>query len=309
MAPAAVPPTILVIDDDVTMTLLFAKLLGPTGTVVTANSGEEGLALARQIAPDLILLDVQMPGWDGFDVINELRLDPLVRHVPVIFITAEVLPEIESHCLEAGAADYIAKPVTPRVLLARAKTHLLLKKQADMLIDQAFRDPLTGALSPWAFGEMVTTECGRAAMNGWSTSLLLIEFDLLDEYSAAYGPIAADDAIASIAAAIESEVRRPGDRIGRESVGRFAALLPQSSTSDAQQCADRLSAAVRSLAVRHSKSPEAILTVSIGGAAGDSPVTAEALMHSAERHLRSARESGVGAIRVGTVDTTAAPAQ
>ncbi len=94
MTPTDAPPTILVIDDDVTMTLLFSKLLGSTGKVVTTNSGEEGLALARQIIPDLILLDVQMPGWDGFDVINELKLDPLVRHVPIIFITAEVLPFI-----------------------------------------------------------------------------------------------------------------------------------------------------------------------------------------------------------------------
>ncbi len=301
MTPTDAPPTILVIDDDVTMTLLFSKLLGSTGNVVTTNSGEEGLALARQIIPDLILLDVQMPGWDGFDVINELKLDPLVRHVPVIFITAEVLPEIESHCLEAGAADYIAKPVTPRVLLARAKTHLLLKKQADMLVDQAFRDPLTGALSAWAFGEMLETECARAAMYGWPTSLLLIEFDLLDEYSAAYGPIAADDALASIAAAVESEVRRPGDKIGRESVGRFSALLPQTSAEEAQACATRLSATVRSLEVRHSKSPEGTLTVSVGGAGSDGTVTAGALMRAAEVQLRAAQESGVGRIHVSAV--------
>ncbi|MFN8126983.1 MAG: response regulator [Candidatus Nanopelagicales bacterium] len=302
MAANDVPPTLLVIDDDVTMTLLFSKLLGSTGTVVTANSGEEGLALARQIIPDLILLDVQMPGWDGFDVINELKLDPLVRHVPVIFITAEVLPEIESHCLEAGAADYIAKPVTPRVLLARAKTHLLLKKQADMLVDQAFRDPLTGALSTWAFGEMLETECARAAKHGWPTSLLIIEFDLLDEYSAAYGPIAADDALASIAAAIESEVRRPGEKIGRAAVGRFTALLPQTSAPEAQACADRIMATVRSLEVRHSKSPEGLVTVSVGGAGAEGPVTPDMLVRAAEIQLRDSQESGVGHVHVSAID-------
>jgi CheY-like chemotaxis protein len=122
-----------VVDDDRILTTMFARLLAGVGKVVTANSGADGLALARSVMPDLILLDVQMPGQDGFDTIAELKTDPMVRHIPVIFITADTLPEIESHCLESGAADYIAKPVNPRVLQARARTHLLLKAQADML--------------------------------------------------------------------------------------------------------------------------------------------------------------------------------
>ena len=155
-------PLILVIDDDRVLTTLFAQLLAATGRVLTTNDGGEGLRLARAELPDLILLDVNMPGQDGFDIISELKADPDVRHIPVMFITGEVLPEIESHCLEAGAADYIAKPVNGRVLQARARTHILLKQQADQLADLSFRDAATGAINLGAFEERLDSECRRA---------------------------------------------------------------------------------------------------------------------------------------------------
>ena len=293
MAQTQTDPKVLVIDDSTTMTSVFARLLDSMATVATANSGEVGLTLAREILPDLILLDVQMPGWDGFDVINELKLDPALRHIPVIFITAEVLPEIESHCLEAGGADYIAKPITPRVLLARVKTHLLIKQQADMLADQAFRDPLTGCLSSWAFAEIVESECARAAWRGWPTALLLVEIDHYEAYAAVYGHAAADDAVAAVVAAVKDRAHRPGDSVGRTGVTQFSVLLPQTSTSEAQEVADLICGGVRELGIRHSKSPsDEVVTVSVGGASVTGTATPSSLLSTAEVGLRSAQIGG-----------------
>ncbi|MFI0431552.1 MAG: diguanylate cyclase [Candidatus Nanopelagicales bacterium] len=285
-------PTILVIDDDRVLTMLMERLLAATGEVTTSNSGAEGLQLAREMVPDLILLDVQMPGQDGFDIISELKSDPTVRHIPVIFITAEVLPEIESHCLEAGAADYIAKPVTPRVLQARARTHLLIKHQADQLADLSFRDALTGALNRPAFEDVLGWECDRAAARGWPVSLLIVDLDQFRGYNEVYGHLAGDDVLEAVAQAIRPIADRPGDLLGRLGGDRFGVLLPETASDVAVEIAERINAAVRQLQIRHTRAQAGTLTASVGVASTTMPVSGSDIVDLAERMVSQAKAAG-----------------
>ena len=288
-----VTPTILVIDDDRVLTRLFEGILNSVGKVMIANTGVAGLELARTEQPDLILLDVQMPGQDGFDIISELKTDPMVRHIPVIFITGEILPEIESHCLEAGGADYIAKPVNPRVLKARALTHLLIKQQSDMLADLTYRDALTDAINRAAFAEMLAVECDRAAWKNRAISLLLIDVDHFKAYNAIYGHIAGDDVLASIVMAISKIANRPGDIVARIAGDRFAVLLPETPATTAVEIAKRSCEAVRRLGVRNSGSATAdVVTVTIGVGSADGATTPAALLGSAEAQLRRGKTAG-----------------
>ena len=290
---AMVTPTILVIDDDRVLTRLFEGILNSVGKVMIANTGVAGLELARTEQPDLILLDVQMPGQDGFDIISELKTDPMVRHIPVIFITGEILPEIESHCLEAGGADYIAKPVNPRVLKARALTHLLIKQQSDMLADLTYRDALTDAINRAAFAEMLAVECDRAAWKNRAISLLLIDVDHFKAYNAIYGHIAGDDVLASIVMAISKIANRPGDIVARIAGDRFAVLLPETPATTAVEIAKRSCEAVRRLGVRNSGSATAdVVTVTIGVGSADGATTPAALLGSAEAQLRRGKTAG-----------------
>lgn len=286
-------PTILVVDDDPVLTMLIGGILAKTGKIFTARSGDEGLRMAHRENPDLILLDVQMPGQDGFDVISELKMDPALRHIPVIFITGEVLPEIESHCLEAGAADYIAKPVTPRVLQARARTHLLLKQQADMLADLSFLDPLTGAMNRGAFQERFTAECGRASAHHRPLSLLLVDIDEFAAYNQTYGYSAGDDALIAVVRATMSAAQRPGEVVARTSGERLAVLLPETQAPEATAIADRICHSVRDLGMRHGKSTSSdVVTVSVGTATATDGVTPQRLQGAAEEALRTAKATG-----------------
>ena len=291
---ASIPaPTILVIDDDRVLTRLFDGILSSVGKVIIANTGLVGLELARSEQPDLILLDVQMPGQDGFDIISELKTDPMVRHIPVIFITGEILPEIESHCLEAGGADYIAKPVNPRVLKARALTHLLIKQQADMLADLSFRDALTGAINRTAFEEMLAAECDRAAWKNRAVSILLVDVDHFKAYNAIYGHIAGDDVLAAIVTAMGKVANRPGDVVARIAGDRFAVLLPETPAATAIDIAQRMCEAVRRLGVRNSGSAAAdVVTVTIGVGNATGATTPTALLGSAEAQLRRGKAAG-----------------
>jgi putative two-component system response regulator len=130
-------PTILVVDDTPDNLSLMRELLKGDYQVQLANGGERALKLAALSPhPDLILLDIMMPGIDGYEVCQRLKADPATRNIPVVFLTAKTEVEDEKKGLEIGAVDYITKPISPPIVLARVKIHLALKAQADFLRDK-----------------------------------------------------------------------------------------------------------------------------------------------------------------------------
>ena len=129
--------TILVVDDTPNNLALMSGLLKDLYRVKIANNGEKALKIAATVpAPDLILLDIMMPGMDGYEVCSRLKANPQTQAIPVIFLTAKSEVEDERQGLELGAEDYITKPVSPPILMARVKTQLTLKASADFLRDK-----------------------------------------------------------------------------------------------------------------------------------------------------------------------------
>ena len=129
--------TILLVDDAPDNLVLMNDLLKDQYKIKIANSGERALRIvqAGQL-PDLILLDIMMPDMDGYEVCRRLKADPATREIPVIFLTAKADVEAERLGLELGAVDYITKPISPPITVARVRSHLRLKEAADFLRDQ-----------------------------------------------------------------------------------------------------------------------------------------------------------------------------
>jgi putative two-component system response regulator len=125
--------TVLVVDDTADNLQLLAGLLEGEYRVKLATSGPRALALAQREPPDLVLLDLMMPGMDGFEVCRRLQAEAATRDVPVIFVSAMNQPEAEAQGFEVGAADFIHKPVSPPIVRARVRTHLQLKAWRDSL--------------------------------------------------------------------------------------------------------------------------------------------------------------------------------
>jgi len=137
MTGSAPRPTILVVDDTRDNLALMSQLLKTDYRVKIAMTGEKALQIARSATPpDLILLDIMMPGLDGFEVCRRLKADPPTARIPVIFLTAKSQAEDEQKGLELGAVDYIMKPISPPILLARVKNHLSLKAMADFMLEK-----------------------------------------------------------------------------------------------------------------------------------------------------------------------------
>jgi putative two-component system response regulator len=130
-------PTILIVDDTPENLKLMTGMLAADYDTRVANSGERALKLAMDGAtPDLVLLDIMMPGMDGYEVCRRLKADARTREIPIIFLTALTEIEDEQAGFDVGAVDYITKPVSPPIVLARVKTHLSLKAAADFLRDK-----------------------------------------------------------------------------------------------------------------------------------------------------------------------------
>ena len=130
--------TIMVVDDTPQNLMLMIELLGAKYRVTVANSAERALKLLNTPSlPDLILLDIMMPGMDGFELLQLIKSDPRLQRIPVIFLTAKSEVADEARGLELGAVDYITKPISPPIVLARIHTHLVLKDSADFLLDKA----------------------------------------------------------------------------------------------------------------------------------------------------------------------------
>ena len=126
--------TVLIVDDTADNLSLIGSFLKDLCQIKAANNGAAALRIALSDAPpDLILLDIMMPEMDGYEVCRRLKADPRSRDIPVIFLTARSSVEDEKYGLDLGAVDYISKPISPPIVLARVKNHLSLKASADSL--------------------------------------------------------------------------------------------------------------------------------------------------------------------------------
>lgn len=152
--------TILLVDDDPATIQLLARILAGQAQLRFATDGESALRLAREAPPDLVLLDAEMPGMDGFEVCEALKADPDLTDIPVIFVTSHSDPAFEVAGFEIGAADFISKPVAVPLVLARVKAQLRVKRMADELRRLSTSDALTGIANRRRFDEALTWRSG-----------------------------------------------------------------------------------------------------------------------------------------------------
>ena len=290
-------PCVLVVDDQPTNIQALYRIFAPDHRVLMATSGAKALALCNEDPPDLILLDVVMPEMDGHEVCIRLKRDEATRNIPVIFVTAHTDSAAETRGLELGAVDFIAKPVNPAVVRARAKTHLTLKAQSDLLRQMVFIDGLTGVANRRCFDERLGTEWRRAARSALPLALLMLDVDRFKRYNDCYGHQAGDECLRRVAGAIGATVRRPGDMVARYGGEEFACILPGTDLDGALAVAARIEQGVRGLQIEHAQSDVSDgVTISIGVAVGQprSAGDAASLLALADAQLYLAKDSGRG---------------
>jgi diguanylate cyclase (GGDEF)-like protein len=287
---------ILVVDDTADNLSLMSGLLKDKYKVKLAINGEKALNIARAPEPpDLILLDIMMPGMDGYEVCRRLKANPLTQNIPVIFVTAKTEVADEQQGLRLGAMDYIVKPFHLPIVAARIANQITLKRKTDLLESLAMLDGLTSIPNRRRFDEALEAEWKRARRDAAPMALMMIDVDHFKAYNDHYGHGAGDACLKKVADALTSASDRPGDLVARYGGEEFVALLPQTDSLGAKQMAERLRSAVEALRLVHQHSSVATcVTVSIGYASAcpQQDQDCAELLGAADRHLYTAKESG-----------------
>lgn len=293
--------TILVVDDTPANLSLMSNLLKDTYKVKVANCGERALEIAQsETPPDLILLDILMPGLDGYEVCRRLKANEATKDIPIIFITAMADVENESMGFALGAVDYIAKPFNKTVVKARIRVHMQLKRQSSLLENLVFVDALTEVPNRRALDQTFAQEWARSLRSGSPLSYILIDIDLFKQFNDHYGHGSGDDCLVRVAKALHGCVQRPSDCLGRYGGEEFAAILAHTDLEQALQVAQNFHASVAALRVPHAHSEVAAqVTISIGVATTvpHSEQTPHFLSDAADRMLYAAKHAGKNTTR------------
>ncbi len=286
---------ILIVDDTRENIQILAEALGVGYKISVATNGEDALRIAgSEQAPDLILLDIMMPGMDGYEVCKRLKNEERTEKIPVIFITAKIRVEDETLGLEMGAVDYIAKPFSLPIVKARVKAHLELKRNRDLLENIVHLDGLTGIRNRRFFDDALANEWRRGGRRGSPLSLIMIDIDHFKKFNDTYGHIIGDDCLRQVADTLSDTVRRPADFVARYGGEEFSAVLPDTDADAARLIAELMRKRVESLEISHSGSSAEVVTVSLGVATvvprrSSDP---EMLVQSADKMLYEAKEGG-----------------
>lgn len=297
-------PRLLIVDDQPINIQTLNQIFQADYEVFMATSGQRALDFCRHnTPPDLILLDVVMPGMDGLEVCRQLKSSPATAATPVIFITAQSDPTDETQALEAGGVDFISKPVNPAVVRARVRTHLTLKAQNELLRSLVFVDGLTGVANRRRFDEVLPAEWRRCRRSSTPLTLLMIDIDHFKRYNDHYGHPAGDACLQRVAATLKAHFSRSHDLVARYGGEEFVCLMPECDLAAGQRKAAELVAAVAALAIPHADSPTAgTVTLSIGIATvrPDCDGTPETLLATADSALYEAKAGGRNSVRSAT---------
>jgi diguanylate cyclase (GGDEF)-like protein len=292
-------PKLLVVDDQPINIQVMHQVFGGDYQVFMATSGTQALSICQTNPPDLVLLDIVMPGMDGFEVCTELKANDATCNIPVIFVTAHTDAAQETHGLSLGAVDFIAKPVNPAVVRARVKTQLTLKFQSDLLRKLVFLDGLSGVFNRRYFDQQLGVEWARSTRSSSPLSAIMIDVDHFKLYNDHYGHQAGDDCLRQIAMALKACLKRPADLVARYGGEEFGCILPDTAFDDAMGLANEMERKVRALGIPHEASSVArVVTVSVGVATRtvDSVDDAVAMIGLADAQLYDAKQSGRGRV-------------
>ena len=279
---------------------VLVSLLGDQYKVKAARNGEKTLKIARSAnPPDLILLDVMMPGMSGYEVCEQLKREKDLASIPVIFITSLNEEEDEEKGLKMGAVDYITKPFRAAIVKARVENHLKLKSYQDLLKKQSTLDGLTGLPNRRAFDELLAQEWRRGARLGSPLSLIILDIDHFKQYNDFYGHLAGDECLRQVAKQL-AKVGRAIDFVGRYGGEEFVCVLPHTDAQGAERVAERLQNSVNEINIPHEHSSAAKhITISLGvsSVTPDNSVAPETLLAKADELLYEAKDGGRNCFR------------
>lgn len=222
-------PVILIVDDQISDALILSEAIRDLGEINIAHDGQTALEIARFRRPDLVLLDIQMPGMNGFDICRTMKADPKLCDAAIIFVTSHTHSDNEIKALELGGVDFIQKPLNLPVAKAHVRAHLNLRREAKRL---AYYDALTGLPNRALLQDRSDQAIKKARRNGDKVALLLLDLDNFKSINDSVGHSVGDKLLQEVARRIVDSSRGI-DTVCRPGGDEFLVLLPDMHRLDA----------------------------------------------------------------------------
>ena len=285
-------PLILIVEDSSVNGKLCEKLLNKNGfDTAVCTDGESAIEFVHTNSPDLILLDIVMPGIDGFEFCNAMKNNPATKHTPIIFLSSMNDEESIIKGFNSGAVDYITKPFRHQELLARTRTHVELKKAKEKLLRMAITDELTCLVNRRYFMGRLLDEYERAKRYDTIFTLAMIDLDFFKNVNDTFGHQAGDAVLRKISDTMKLSLRLT-DIIGRIGGEEFAVILPETEISHAMIIGDRLLKRVEALEIAH-KDIKIKITISIGvSSSSPDDLSIDDVLQRSDSALYKAKENG-----------------
>lgn len=297
---------VLVVDDEPLLREAISARLRRSGfETVAASSAEEAYEAVHQIHPDAVVLDICMPGISGFELLDRLRAEEDTRLLPVVLLSALSDTDHIVHGLQRGATDYVVKPPSIPLLVARLNAeierfeHLRQAEERVRTMEHlALHDELTSLYNRRAINEALETEMLRGRRYERPLSVLMIDLDHFKTINDTYGHGVGDEILRQIARRLTSTLRAT-DVVGRYGGEEFLAVLPETAAEAAARAAENVRLAVESQPFLTSAGPLS-LTVSIGVAAAvaDEPHAPDDLIRQADEALYEAKRAGRNRVQI-----------
>ena len=287
---------ILIVDDSMVQAAQLKAILADEYDITIAQTPEDGLCKASSEDFSLILLDVVMPGMDGFTLLKKLQEEIVTQSIPVILITSLADAVNEQRGLVLGAVDYITKPFIPMIVKARVNTHVKLYHYRQQAERQSMTDQLTGIANRRRYDRYSLAKWREAARMQVPFSICMFDIDHFKIYNDTFGHPAGDKVISAVAKAAASHLKRTTDFLARYGGEEFVALIIGDRSDKIFGHVKKIRQAIEDLHISHNPSVSEWVTVSIGGVTVIPPVDgnyafflqiADTMLYDAKRQGRN----------------------
>lgn len=284
--------TVVLVEDSAINQKIIHCCLADICEIQMFSSAEDALVYCKQSPPDLILMDWMLEGMTGVEACHILQGKPETADIPVIFVTSNTSEHQQELCWDAGAVDFIGKPIVARTLVHRVRTHLKYKKQADLLREYSYVDGLTGVYNRRYFELEIERYYRQSVRTQNDLSLIILDVDHFKLYNDHYGHLKGDDALKAVASVLKNNTRRPLDSAFRYGGEEFAVLLPNTPIDAAAKIAKKIVDDIAALKVPHEPSAFKVVTASAGVSSNLETKSTSQFIDAADEELYRAKENG-----------------
>ncbi|MBR9792502.1 MAG: diguanylate cyclase [Gammaproteobacteria bacterium] len=293
---------VLVVDDEQSSCLLITTILNDIVQCEFLHDPARVIAYCEKQPPDLIVLDINMPGLNGIELCQQLKQNRNTSACPVVFITGDGNAETQNRCWQAGASDYVRKPVVASTLVHRVKNLLQSKLRLDLLTELTFKDQLTALYNRYYLFTEIPTQLKRLSRDSKSLGVIMIDIDFFKGFNDRYGHVAGDKCLFDVAQTLKEQLPGPHDSIVRFGGEEFSIFLPDTTQQACREIGQKMVDAISNLSIDNEASPLGKVTISAGYVVSPTNNTPglEQLLSEADLYLYEAKLAGKARLQGST---------